>query len=239
MASSDEPPSDIGTNLPKADTSKAISLVSRVSRPNSPQYSRINQETPSCQLGTPVVTTGDAAREAARKANSEISTVGAPIQSVVSVVSDIDNLIGLVHWIFSFLQTLKKFNDMVDKIATVSLTLCRPSPPMLIRCLDSSLRTGSVDYPLFCFQGLAAAHYRARNLIYGLQVIIEQVHLDASICALLSKMNEVYTFLTTAELNDITSMKTIVERITHQTVQCSYFIQAYCVNQKFRKWTWL
>ena len=110
---------------------------------------------------------------------------------------------------------------------------------MLIRYLDSSLRASSVDYPIVCFQGLAAALHWPYNLIYGQQIIIEQVHLDVSICALLSKMNEVYTFLTTAGLNDITSMKTIVERITHQTVQCSYFIQAYCANQKFRKWTWL
>ena len=48
-------------------------------------------------------------------------------------------------------------------------------------------------------------------------------------------MNKVYAFLTTAGLNDIMSMKAIVERITYQTVQCSYFIQAYCANQKFRK----
>jgi len=51
-------------------------------------------------------------------------------------------------------------------------------------------------------------------------------------------MDEIYEFLTTAGLNDIMSMKAIVERITHQTVQCSYFIQAYCANQKFRKLTW-
>ena len=48
-------------------------------------------------------------------------------------------------------------------------------------------------------------------------------------------MNEVYTSLTTAELKAIESMKAVVERITYQTVQCSYFIQEYCANQKFRK----
>ena len=48
-------------------------------------------------------------------------------------------------------------------------------------------------------------------------------------------MNNVYTSLTTAGLEAIESMKAIVERITYQTVQCSYFIQAYCANQKFRK----
>jgi len=104
--------------------------------------------------------------------------------------------------------------------------------------LDSSLRPSSVDYPLFCFQGLAFAFRWPRNLIYGgLQIIIEQAHLDDSVCKLLSKMNEVYTFLTAAELKAIESMKAIVECINHQTLECSYFIQAYCANQKFRKLT--
>ena len=108
---------------------------------------------------------------------------------------------------------------------------------MLIRSLDSSLLASSVDYPLFCFQGLANALCWSHNLNYQLQIILEQAHLDVSVCELLSKMNEVYTFLTTAELNTIESMKATVERITLQTVQCSYFIQAYCANQKFRKLT--
>ena len=94
-----------------------------------------------------------------------------------------------------------------------------------------------MDYPLFCCQGLANTPRWSHNLTYGLQIIIEQAHLDVSVCELLSKMNEVYTFLTTAELKVIESMKTIVERITHQTLECSYFIQAYCANQKFRKLT--
>ena len=50
-------------------------------------------------------------------------------------------------------------------------------------------------------------------------------------------MDEVYTFLTTAELKVVESMKTIVDRITLQTLECSHFIQAYCANQKFRELT--
>jgi len=146
--------------------------------------------------------------------------------------------IGLVNWISSFLQTLKQFNGIVDQIATVSITLCPASPSwMLTQCLDSSLRASSVDHPLFCFQGLANTLRWSRNLIYGLQIFIEQAYLDISVGELLSKMNEVYTFLTTAELKAIESMKVIVERITHQTLECSYFIQAYCGNPKFCKYT--
>ena len=46
-------------------------------------------------------------------------------------------------------------------------------------------------------------------------------------------MNEVYEFLTKAQLRVIVSMKSVVERITDQTLQCSYFIQEYSRNEKF------
>ena len=164
-----------------------------------------------------------------------MSTVAAPIESTVSVLCGAENPTALVDWISSFLKTLEKFNGVVDKLATVCVTLCPAILFMLIRCLDPSLHTSNVDYPLVHFQGLAAALRLSRNLINGWQIIIGQVNLDVSVCALLSRMKEVYTFLTTAGLHDITSMKAVVERITHQTVQCSYFIQAYCANQKFRK----
>ena len=81
------------------------------------------------------------------------------------------------------------------------------------------------------------AFHWSHNLIYELQSIIYQPNRDDSVLKLLSKMDEVYTLLTTAGLEDIESMKVIVERITHQTVECSYFIQAYCANQNFRKVT--
>ena len=50
-------------------------------------------------------------------------------------------------------------------------------------------------------------------------------------------MNEAYTFLTTAEWKTIKSMKVIIERIIHQTLECSYFIQTYCMDPGFRKLT--
>ena len=95
-----------------------------------------------------------------------------------------------------------------------------------------------MDYPLFCFQGLAVALCWPHDLIYESQTIVDQANRDESVHALLSKMVDVYTFLTTAELKEIESMKTILERITRQTVECSYFIQAYCGNLKFRQLTW-
>ena len=91
-----------------------------------------------------------------------------------------------------------------------------------------------MDYPLFCSKGLAIALRWSYNLISKLQAIVDQTNRDDSVRALLSKMDEVYTFLSTAELDDIKSMKTIIERITRQPVECSYFIQTYCGSQKFR-----
>ena len=89
-------------------------------------------------------------------------------------------------------------------------------------------------YPLFCFQGLAVGLRWSHLLIYKLQAIVDQANRDDSIHALLTKMDEVYTFLTDPELKLIESMKTIVEHVTFQTVDCSYLIQAYCRKQKFR-----
>ncbi len=65
-------------------------------------------------------------------------------------------------------------------------------------------------------------------------MIIDQVNRDDSIRSLLLKMDEVYTFLTGEELRRIESMKIVVERITRQTLECSYFIREYSKNEKFR-----
>ena len=66
-------------------------------------------------------------------------------------------------------------------------------------------------------------------------MIIDQANRDSSVGSLLLKMNEVYTFLTRKELRDIEFMMIVVERITFQTLECSYFIQEYSKNEKFRK----
>lgn len=65
-------------------------------------------------------------------------------------------------------------------------------------------------------------------------MIVDQVNRDGSIRSLVRKMDEVYTFLTGEELRHIESMKHVVERITHQTLECSYFIQEYSKNKEFR-----
>jgi len=74
--------------------------------------------------------TAHAAREleATNKGIFKMSTITGPIQSAASVVSNTDNLIGLVDWIASFLETLETFNGVMNKIATVSITLCPARP---------------------------------------------------------------------------------------------------------------
>jgi len=66
--------------------------------------------------------------------------------------------------------------------------------------------------------------------------IIDPKNLDAAVCSLLSKMDEVYVTLTKAELRDIEYMKEVVEHISQQTLECSYFIREYTGNEKFRKY---
>ena len=67
------------------------------------------------------------------------------------------------------------------------------------------------------------------------QMIIVQTNRDKNVCSLLSKMNGVYTCLIRQELRDIESMKTLVATICKQTLECSYFIQRYAQDAKFRK----
>jgi hypothetical protein len=66
-------------------------------------------------------------------------------------------------------------------------------------------------------------------------MVIDQTTRDNSVRFLLLKMNEVYTFLMKEELRNIESMKTVVERICYQTLECSYFVREYSQNKKFRK----
>ena len=65
-------------------------------------------------------------------------------------------------------------------------------------------------------------------------MIIDQTTRDNSVRSLISKMNEVYAFLV-KELRNIESMKTVVERICYQTLECSYFVREYSQNKDFRK----
>lgn len=78
-------------------------------------------------------------------------------------------------------------------------------------------------------------HLLVNLTIYIYQMIIDQTTRDDSVRSLLSKMNEVYTLLMKEELQDIESMKTVVERICYQTLECSYFIREYSQNKNFRK----
>ena len=56
-----------------------------------------------------------------------MSIIGVPVQSAASAVSSTDP-ISLADWISSFLKTLKKFNAVADKIATVSITQWPATP---------------------------------------------------------------------------------------------------------------
>ena len=60
-----------------------------------------------------------------------------------------------------------------------------------------------MDYPRFFFEGLAVALHWSHIPIFVLQAIIDQENRDHSVRKLLSKKDEVYVFLTTAELKAI------------------------------------
>jgi len=54
-----------------------------------------------------------------------MNTPAVPLQSMALRVSDTDHPIALVIGISSFLQTLKKFNGVVDQISTVNINALR------------------------------------------------------------------------------------------------------------------
>ena len=78
-----------------------------------------NQETPSHQTNVPDPVTADAALKDATVAFSQIGGIFGPVQSAASAIGDADNPTGLLDFVSSFLNSLSKFNDVVDEIAKV------------------------------------------------------------------------------------------------------------------------
>ncbi|KXN87593.1 Vegetative incompatibility protein HET-E-1 [Leucoagaricus sp. SymC.cos] len=70
-------------------------------------------------------------------------------------------------------------------------------------------------------------------LSFALQKITEQAELDDSVLSLVVKMNDTYTFLISEGMEQIKGMETVVRRISQQTQECAYFIQAYSKNKHF------
>ena len=81
-----------------------------------------NQQTPSSnQLKVAKFVPMEASRglEAAREATSQIRTIASvPVQTTVSTITNSDST-NLLNSVSSFIQTLSKFNDLVQSIATV------------------------------------------------------------------------------------------------------------------------
>ncbi|KAG1901401.1 uncharacterized protein F5891DRAFT_254157 [Suillus fuscotomentosus] len=68
------------------------------------------------------------------------------------------------------------------------------------------------------------------------KIIIAQAQRDHSILSLLKKLAEVYRFMTQDDsLEKIESMRGIVEKIVHQTLECARFIRDYSETKSFWK----
>jgi len=61
----------------------------------------------------------------------------------------------------------------------------------------------------------------------GYQMILNQAELDVAVSSRLSKISEVYTFITEDELAKIQSMLVIYRKIAQQTLECADFISHY------------
>ncbi|KAG1792328.1 uncharacterized protein HD556DRAFT_1380511 [Suillus plorans] len=84
---------------------------------------------------------------------------------------------------------------------------------------------------------IAEIHPYAKAACGVLSVVSKTITLQAtrddSISQLLSKMDEVYIFLTENDLAALTSMKSVVVRICQQTLECSYFLRDYSKSKNF------
>ncbi|PPR04540.1 hypothetical protein CVT26_002507 [Gymnopilus dilepis] len=67
------------------------------------------------------------------------------------------------------------------------------------------------------------------------KIITDQADRDRSVQNLLDTMTDLYMVLNNERLEDIESMKSIVQCICQQTLECAYFIEGYAKDQKFRK----
>ncbi|PPQ73248.1 hypothetical protein CVT26_015058 [Gymnopilus dilepis] len=65
------------------------------------------------------------------------------------------------------------------------------------------------------------------------KLITKQAERDESVGRLLVKMTEVYTLLNEADLKKLKSMESVLDRISHQTIECSFFIAEYSRTDKF------
>jgi hypothetical protein len=180
----------------------------------------------------------DAEREAASGAVSSMKAIHGPVQEAAARIDESGNPINFMDSLSSTLKSLEKFNSVVDTIAMVRNHCYAFSTEAygLIKSPDTPLCPSSMDSSQCCLQGSSIALVsNDKRLIYFWQTIIDQTNRDKDVCSLLTKMNEVYAFLTRQDVREIESMKTLVATICKQTLECSYFIQRYAQDAKFRK----
>jgi hypothetical protein len=66
------------------------------------------------------------------------------------------------------------------------------------------------------------------------QIILAQVDRDKAVHDLLKKLCQVYSFITQDEMLDqISSMRIILQQISQQTLECAQFIENYSETKKF------
>ena len=71
-----------------------------------------------------IIVTVDAEREAASDAIYNMRTIYGPAQDTAAVINETDSPIDFMDSLSSTLESLEKFNSVVDKIAAVRTILC-------------------------------------------------------------------------------------------------------------------
>ncbi|PPQ72845.1 hypothetical protein CVT26_003478 [Gymnopilus dilepis] len=116
-------------------------------------------------------------------------------------------------------KTLVKVNDGVDSRTSVATFL------------DVLSKFNDVVSEISKIHPYVQAAFTVLNAIP--KVITKQADRDESVGRLLNKMTEVYSLLNETDLKKLESMESVLERISHQTIECSFFIAEYSRTDKF------
>jgi hypothetical protein len=88
-----------------------------------------------------------------------MATIHGTVRNAAARIDEADNPIDFMDSLSSTLESLGKFNAVVDKIATVRIHAMRLEVYGLIESPDSPLCSSSVDSSQFCGKGSPIAHF--------------------------------------------------------------------------------
>ncbi|KAG2150683.1 uncharacterized protein EDB93DRAFT_329266 [Suillus bovinus] len=145
----------------------------------------------------------------------DLKFVNERIAEVTKGVADIGQVPTIVQETSSAINNLPSVSTMIDTTIDNFSAFLRP-----LKAFNSIANSIANVYP---YAKVALSIFTCAS-----KMILDQAERDVAVSTLLSKISEVYTFITEEEeLTKIESMVAIYEKIAHQTLECADFISHY------------